>query len=196
MSSERLLRLGTEIGKTFSLNNRSSRKLLLSTNNSKSLCVAQIIRTSSLISLLLPTFEIIEFSKTLSNFVWTPKGISPISSRKRVPLFACSNFPSVVFRAPVNAPFSKPNNSASINSLGIAAQLRATKFPFRRLSSWIASATNSLPEPVGPFIITGEPEDAIKPIIFFNSTAGLDCPIILLSNDVIQLLSLLALNLL
>ena len=69
MSSERLLRLGTEIGKTFSLNNRSSRKLLLSTNSSKFLCVAQIIRTSSLISLLLPTFEIIEFSKTLSNFV-------------------------------------------------------------------------------------------------------------------------------
>jgi hypothetical protein len=60
----------------------------------------------------------------------------------------------------------------------------------------MASATNSFPEPVGPFIITGEPDDATKPIIFFNSTAGFDCPIILLSIDVIKFVSLLALNLL
>ena len=60
----------------------------------------------------------------------------------------------------------------------MAAQFRATKLPFLLLSSWIASAPNFFPEPVGPFIITGEAEDAIKLIIFFNSTAGFDCPII------------------
>jgi hypothetical protein len=60
----------------------------------------------------------------------------------------------------------------------------------------MASATSSFPEPVGPFIMTGEPDDAIRPIIFFNSTAGFDCPIILVSNDVIKFVSLLALNLL
>ena len=60
----------------------------------------------------------------------------------------------------------------------------------------MASATNSFPEPVGPFIITADPDDAIKPIIFFSSIAGLDCPIILLSNDVIKFVSLLVLNLL
>ena len=122
--------------------------------------------------------------------------MSPISSRNKVPLLACSNLPMVVLRAPVKAPFSKPNNSASINSLGIAAQFSAIKFPFLLLSSWMASATNSFPEPVGPFIITGDPDEAIKPIIFFNSIAGLDCPIILLSKDVIKFVSLLALNLL
>ena len=56
-------------------------------------------------------------------------------------------------KAPVKAPFSNPNISASINSLGIAAQFRATKLPFRLLSSWIASATSSFPDPVGPFIM-------------------------------------------
>ena len=69
MSSERSFKLGTEIGKTFNLNKRSSRKLLSSTKNSKFLCVAQIILTSSFISRLLPTFEIIEFSKTRRSFV-------------------------------------------------------------------------------------------------------------------------------
>ena len=43
-------------------------------------------------------------------------------------------FDKVVFSAPVNAPFSNPNISASISSLGIAAQFKATKSPFLRLS--------------------------------------------------------------
>ena len=111
--------------------------------------------------------------------------MSPISSRKSVPLWACSNFPGVVFNAPVNAPFSKPKISASISSLGIAAQFSATNAPLRRLSSCKASATSSLPDPVGPLTITGESDDAISDIIFFKSTAGFERPIILASNDVI-----------
>ena len=90
--------------------------------------------------------------------------------------------------APVNAPFSKPNISASMSSLGIAAQFKAIKSPLRRLSSWRASATNSLPEPVGPLIITGESEAATREIIFFSSIAGFDRPIILASKDVIKIM--------
>ena len=92
MSSERLLRLGTEIGKTFSLNNRSSRKLLLSTNNSKS-CVLRKLFEHQFDFFATTTFEIIEFSKTLSNFVWTPKGISPISSERECPCLLVQIFP-------------------------------------------------------------------------------------------------------
>ena len=68
----------------------------------------------------------------------------------------------------------------------MAAQFNATKFPFRRLSSWSASATNSFPYPVGPFMITGESEADTRTIIFFKSTADFDCPIILASIDVIK----------
>ena len=73
-----------------------------------------------------------------------------------------------------------------MSSLGMAAQFNATKFPFRRLSLCSASATNSFPDPVGPFIITGESEAATRAIIFFKSTVDFDCPIILASSDVMQ----------
>jgi hypothetical protein len=51
--------------------------------------------------------------------------------------------------APVNAPFSCPNNSLSSRPVGIAAQLSLTKARWlRRLWSWIARAMSSLPVPV------------------------------------------------
>ena len=134
-SLDRALRLGTSIGKTFNLNNKSSRKIFSLVSTSKSLCVAQMMRTSNLISFVLPTLDIVEFSNTRSNFVCRAGGMSPISSKNRVPLCACSNLPRVVLIAPVNAPFSKPNISASMSSLGIAAQFNAIKSPLRRLSS-------------------------------------------------------------
>ncbi len=66
-------------------------------------------------------------------------GISPISSRNSVPPAACSNRPALRCAAPVKAPRSCPNNSASINSRGIAAMLSATKGAARRgPRSWIA----------------------------------------------------------
>ena len=67
-----------------------------------------------------------------ATFACIPSGISPISSRKKVPRCACSNFPTCRPEAPVNAPFSCPNNSDSINSAGIAAQFKVTKGPPRR----------------------------------------------------------------
>jgi hypothetical protein len=52
--------------------------------------------------------------------------MSPTSSRKIVPLSACSNLPICRSVAPVNEPFSWPNSSDSISSSGIAAQLTWT----------------------------------------------------------------------
>ena len=81
--------------------------------------------------------------------------MSPISSRKIVPPSASSNFPSRALEAPVKAPFSCPNSSLSISSLGMAAQLTATKGLSRRGErAWMALAASSLPVPVSPSIRT------------------------------------------
>ena len=61
--------------------------------------------------------------------------MSPISSRKRVPPSANSKRPFLEVKAPVNAPFSWPNNSLSNNSAGIAPQLTGTKGPLLRLDT-------------------------------------------------------------
>ena len=53
--------------------------------------------------------------------------MSPISSKKIVPLSAASNFPILSLFAPVKEPLICPNNSLSINSLGIAAQFTSIK---------------------------------------------------------------------
>ena len=192
ISLERAARLGTSIGKTLSRKSKSSLNSFFLTNSFRSLCVAQIILTFSLTSELLPTRVIIEFSSTRRSFVCRSNGISPISSRKSVPFWACSNFPTDDFTAPVKAPFSKPKSSASISSLGIAAQFIVTNLPLRRLSSWSASATSSFPEPEGPYIITGASEGATSTIIFLSCTAASDCPKILLSICVNNYLPLMA----
>jgi hypothetical protein len=81
--------------------------------------------------------------------------MSPISSRKSVPLLACSNFPARSAVAPVNEPFMWPNSSLSISSPGIAAQLTSTNV-FLARSEWRckALATSSLPVPFSPVIST------------------------------------------
>ena len=56
--------------------------------------------------------------------------MSPISSKNKVPSEACSNLPALGLSAPVNEPFSCPNNSDSKSSDGIAAQLTEIKGPF------------------------------------------------------------------
>ena len=51
--------------------------------------------------------------------------------------------------------FSWPNNSLSISSLGMAAQLTSISGPVARLlRSWIHRATSSLPVPLSPVIRT------------------------------------------
>ena len=82
--------------------------------------------------------------------------MSPISSKKRVPLSEASNRPSLLESAPVNAPFSCPNNSDSSNSEGMAEQFTLIKLPDLSEKSWIAFATTSLPHPVSPLNKTVE----------------------------------------
>ena len=68
-----------------------------------------------------------------------------------MPLCACSKRPGRLPTAPVNAPRTWPNSSASSSVSGIALQLSATKRCARRgLLWWIARATSSLPVPVSP----------------------------------------------
>ena len=80
-----------------------------------------------------------------------PIGISPISSRKIVPRSASSNRPSRRSAAPVNAPFSCPNNSLSSSVSGSAPTLTAMKGRgLRALSTCSARATSSFPVPLSP----------------------------------------------
>ena len=73
-----------------------------------------------------------------------------------MPPWACSKQPAERSMAPVNAPFSWPNNSLSIRVSGKAAALIATKGPLPRgLHLWISRATNSFPVPLSPQINTG-----------------------------------------
>ena len=68
-----------------------------------------------------------------------------------MPPSAISKRPCRMPTAPVNAPFSWPNNSLSTSVGGSAAQLTLTSGrACRRLRSWIARANSSLPVPVGP----------------------------------------------
>ena len=82
-------------------------------------------------------------------------GMSPISSKNRVPPLACSKRPRRWALAPVNAPFSWPNSSDSIRSLGMAAMFKAIKgLVALGLWRWSACATSSLPVPDSPLINT------------------------------------------
>src|SRR3989304_2452009 len=65
--------------------------------------------------------------RTRSSFAWRGRGISPISSRNRVPPAAWRNRPRRSRTAPVNAPRACPNSSDSRSSAGSAARLPATK---------------------------------------------------------------------
>ena len=62
---------------------------------------------------------------TRSSLTWVPGVMSPISSRKIVPRWACSKRPMRRACAPVNAPFSWPKSSLSSSVSGMAAQLTA-----------------------------------------------------------------------
>ncbi len=90
---------------------------------------------------------------------------SPISSRKSVPLSACSKRPMRRVSAPVKAPFSWPKSSLSSSVSGMAAQLTVTKaFCRRSLKRTSARATSSLPVPVSPRMSTGTGLAAARPI--------------------------------
>src|SRR5690606_11973777 len=63
----------------------------------------------------------------------------------------------------VVAPGRYPNGSLSINDSGIAAQFSATNgLSARSLAACMARANASFPAPVGPRIITGTRDDAMR----------------------------------
>jgi hypothetical protein len=74
--------------------------------------VAQIRRKSTLV-MRPPTGSISPSCSARSSLTWMCSGISPISSRNRVPVLASTKRPSRVRVAPVKAPFSWPNSSLS-----------------------------------------------------------------------------------
>ncbi len=110
-----------------------------------------MMRTSAFCALRPPTLVNSPVCSTRKRRVCASIGMSPISSRNRVPPCASSNLPMPRAMAPVKAPFSWPNNSLSISSRGIAAMLRATNgLSLRRPKSCRARATSSLPVPDSP----------------------------------------------
>jgi hypothetical protein len=67
--------------------------------------------------------------------------------------------------APVNAPFSWPNNSLPISSAEKAPQFAGTNGPGVLLALCMAFATTSLPTPLSPNSNTLAEEDATRVII-------------------------------
>ena len=113
--------------------------------------MATITRTSTRNGFVPPIRSTSPSSSTRRSLACMASGISPISSRNSVPRSACSNLPMCLPAAPVNEPFSCPNNSDSINSAGTAAQFSAINGPDERgLLSCSVRATNSFPVPVSP----------------------------------------------
>ncbi len=84
--------------------------------------------------------------------------------------------PSRRANAPVNAPRSWPNSSASRMLSGMAAQLTATKGPdLRAECSWMKRASSSLPVPLSPRTRTvAEDGAACVAISRTRRRAGLD----------------------
>jgi len=65
--------------------------------------------------------------------------------------------------APVNAPASTPNSSASSRLSGRAAQLNLISGPDqRRERKWTRAADNSLPVPRSPMMSTGRSRGATR----------------------------------
>ncbi len=82
-----------------------------------------MIRTSTGIASVAPTGMTSRSCSTRSSFTWSDGGISPISSRKKLPPRAAANRPCLSRTAPVNEPFTCPNSSLSSRFSGSAPQL-------------------------------------------------------------------------
>ncbi len=122
---------------------------------SKSLLVAAMTRTCTLIFFVPPTRSKHCSCKIRKIFACVLKLISPISSKNKIPLLANSNLPIFVESAPVNAPFSCPKSSLSMSSSGMAAQFTAMKgLSFCLLFLCKVRAASSLPVPFSPVIST------------------------------------------
>ncbi len=117
--------------------------------------MAERTRTDTWIGRDAPTRFTSAFSSARRSFDWRSSGISPISSRKRVPWSASSKAPFRSRSAPEKAPFSWPKSSLSMSVSGMAAQFTGMNGPLARGErAWRARATSSLPVPVSPRMVT------------------------------------------
>ncbi len=113
--------------------------------------MAAITRTSTSTAESAPIRITEPVSRTRRSFTWSSIGISVISSRKRVPLWARSKYPLCRRSAPVKLPLSWPKSSLSIRVGETAPQLSGRKGAFeRRDRRWIVCAARSLPVPLSP----------------------------------------------
>ena len=143
----------------------------------RSWLVAATRRTSTRRVVVSPTFMNSPVSITRSSLTWVSSGVSPISSKKMVPLWAASKYPLRVSSAPVKDPFLWPNSSLSIIPAGMAPQLTVTSGSnLRRLFLWIALATISLPVPDSPVTSTEISVGAIWAIVCSISWICSDSP--------------------
>ena len=123
---------------------------------SSSALVAAMMRTSTSTHSELPTRSKLPYSTTRRIFSCTSMGTVPNSSRKSVPPSALSNRPVRRVSAPVNAPFSWPNNSGSMSDGLRAEQFRAINGPCHLLDrKWSLDAASSFPVPRSPTSSTG-----------------------------------------
>ena len=155
----------------------SSRNTLSAAIDSTLRFDAEITRQFTGNSCVPPTRTTFLLSRTRNKLGCMSMGISVISSKNKVPFSACMNTPSFLATAPVNAPFSWPNNSLPISSLDRAPQLVATNLPSALLALWIAWATTSLPTPLSPNNITLADVLATRSIIKYSSCIAADSPI-------------------
>ena len=91
--------------------------------------VAATTRTSILRGRVEPSGVISRSCRNRSSLACSSWGMSPISSRNRVPPSASSNRPRLSLLASEWAPRAKPNSSLSMSSRGMAAQLMVTNRP-------------------------------------------------------------------
>ena len=146
----------------------------MSTSSARFRFVAAITRMSILIGTLEPMRSNSRSWRMRSSLVWVPSVISPISSRKMVPLLAVSKRPLRIVMAPVNEPFSWPNSSVSSSVSGSAAQLTLISgCGLRLLARCSASATSSLPVPDSPVMRTVASDGATLPMSLKTSSIGL-----------------------
>ena len=127
--------------------------------------MAAMTRMSTLMGVLEPMRSNSCSWRIRSSLVWVPSVISPISSRKMVPLSAPSKRPLRMVMAPVKEPFSWPKSSVSRSVSGSAAQLTLISgWGLRGLARWMASATSSLPVPDSPVTSTVASDAATFPM--------------------------------
>ena len=131
----------------------------------RSRCVAEITRKLVRTGRSAPTGNTSFWSRARSSLTCNGSGISATSSRNRVPSLACTNRPLRAPQAPVKAPSTCPNSSASASDGLSAAMLTATNAAVRRaLWRWMARAASSLPVPLSPSMSTEASEWAARAI--------------------------------